>query len=236
LSVIISIIKIIFLLGFLILIHEGGHFTVAKLCKVKVNQFAIGFGPTIWHYQGKETKYALHLIPLGGFVSMEGEEEASDKEGAFNKASIPARIAIVFAGAFVNIVFGIILYFILIAIIYKNLGTALVATGEYFGAIIESIKLIFTGGVGISDLTGPVGISSLVSQTSRNKRIYLYDFNDICITWNYQFITNTSIRWRKNSYINYRSYKKKAIERKYRSTITIIRILLINCTIYFCNI
>lgn len=67
-SVIITILKIIFILGFLVLIHEGGHFLVAKLCKVKVNEFAIGFGPTIWRKQGKQTKYALRLIPLGGFV------------------------------------------------------------------------------------------------------------------------------------------------------------------------
>jgi len=64
LTVIISAVKIIFLLGFLIIIHEGGHFIIAKLCKVKVNEFAIGFGPTIWRKQGKETKYALRLIPL----------------------------------------------------------------------------------------------------------------------------------------------------------------------------
>ena len=63
-SFIISAIKIIFLLGFLILIHETGHFIVAKLCKVRVNEFAIGFGPTIWKKQGKQTKYALRLIPL----------------------------------------------------------------------------------------------------------------------------------------------------------------------------
>ena len=61
---IINGIKIIFLLGFLILIHEAGHLIVAKLCKVKVNEFAIGFGPTIWKKQGKETKYAIRLIPL----------------------------------------------------------------------------------------------------------------------------------------------------------------------------
>ena len=96
-SFILSAIKIIFLLGFLILIHETGHFVVAKLCKVRVNEFAIGFGPTIWKKQGKETKYALRLIPLGGFVSMEGEEERSLEEGSFSKASIPKRIAIVVA-------------------------------------------------------------------------------------------------------------------------------------------
>ena len=68
---IITAIKIIFLLGFLVLIHEGGHFLVAKLCKVRVNEFAIGWGPTLIKWQGKETKYALRLLPIGGFVSME---------------------------------------------------------------------------------------------------------------------------------------------------------------------
>ena len=114
-SFILSAIKIIFLLGFLIFIHELGHFIVAKLCKVKVNEFAIGFGPAIWKKQGKETKYNLRLIPLGGFNSIEGEEEASDDDRSFSKASIPKRIAIVLAGATVNIIFAIIVYFILIA-------------------------------------------------------------------------------------------------------------------------
>ena len=115
LGVLIVAIKIIVLLGFLILIHELGHFTVAKLCKVKVNEFAIGFGPTIWKKQGKETKYALRLIPLGGFVSMEGEDEESNEEGSFSKASIPKRMAIVVAGATVNIIFAIIVYFVLVS-------------------------------------------------------------------------------------------------------------------------
>ena len=108
---IISAIKIIVLLGFLIFIHELGHFTVAKLCNVKVNEFAIGFGPTIWKKQGKETKYALRLFPLGGFVSMEGEDEKSEHERSFSKASIPKRMAIVVAGATVNIIFAVVVYF-----------------------------------------------------------------------------------------------------------------------------
>lgn len=92
---------------------RDGHFLVAKLCKIKVNEFALGFGPTIIKIQGKETKYALRLIPLGGFVSMEGEEERSDKEGSFSEASIIKRIAIVAAGGLVNIVFGVIIFFCL---------------------------------------------------------------------------------------------------------------------------
>ena len=114
-TIIISAIKIIILLGFLILIHEAGHLIVAKLCKVKVNEFAIGFGPTIWKKQGKETKYAIRLIPLGGFCNMEGEEERSENEGSFSKASIPKRMAIVVAGATVNIIFGLLVYFILMS-------------------------------------------------------------------------------------------------------------------------
>ncbi len=166
LSFIISAIKIIFLLGFLIFIHEGGHFLVAKLCKVKVNQFAIGFGPEIFSKTKGETKYAIRLIPLGGFVSMEGEEEESEKEGAFNKASIPKRIAIVAAGAIVNIIFGLLVYFILILTIYGSLGTALDATADFSVSLVDSVKMLFTGKVGADDLTGPVGISELVSKTS----------------------------------------------------------------------
>lgn len=115
-TIILSAIKIIVLLGFLIFIHELGHFSVAKWCKVKVNEFAIGFGPVIWQKQGKETKYALRLIPLGGFVSMEGEEQRSEEANSFSKASIPKRLAIVVAGATVNIIFAIVIYFIISSI------------------------------------------------------------------------------------------------------------------------
>lgn len=124
---IISALKIIFLLGFLILIHEAGHLIVAKLCKVKVNEFAIGFGPTIFSKQGSETKYALRLIPLGGFCSMEGEEHRSESKGSFSEASVPKRIAIVAAGATVNIVFGLLVYFILMA-----------STGNYVTNIVDN--------------------------------------------------------------------------------------------------
>lgn len=115
-SFLISAIKIVILLGVLITIHELGHFLMAKFCKVKVNEFAIGFGPTIWKKQGKETKYSLRLIPLGGFNSMEGEEEQSEHERSFSKASISKRIAIVLAGATVNILFAIIIYFTIAAL------------------------------------------------------------------------------------------------------------------------
>ena len=117
---IINALKIIFVLGFLVFIHEGGHFIVAKLCKVKVNEFSIGFGPTIWKKEGKVTKYAIRLIPLGGYVNLEGESEESDEEGSYSRASIPKRMAIVVAGAFVNIIFALIVYFLLIFCLGNN--------------------------------------------------------------------------------------------------------------------
>ena len=107
------------------MIHETGHFIIARLCKVRVKEFAIGFGPTIWKKRGKETKYALRLIPLGGFVSMEGEEERSDKEGSFSNSSIPKRIAIVAAGGLVNIIFALIVYQILITVLTGDFTKAL---------------------------------------------------------------------------------------------------------------
>lgn len=128
-NILLVIIKIAFLLGFLILIHECGHFFVAKLCKIKVNEFAIGFGPTIWKKQGKETKYALRLIPLGGFVSMVGEEQREDVEGSFSSASIPKRIAIVAAGGLVNIIFAITIYFILVS-----------TKGGYISNIVDEVS------------------------------------------------------------------------------------------------
>ena len=177
-SFIINTIKIIFLLGFLILIHEGGHFLVAKLCKVKVKEFAIGFGKVIWQKQGRETKYSLRLIPLGGFCSMEGEDEESDAEDSFSKASVWKRMAIVLAGATVNILFGLIVYFVLVSTvgiqfvdpardtIINRIYYGSRATGEFILTVFNSIKMLFTGGIATDQMVGIVGISEVVVQTS----------------------------------------------------------------------
>ena len=165
-SVLITILKIVFILGFLVFIHEGGHFLVAKLCKIKVLEFAIGFGPTIWSKQGKETKYALRLIPLGGFVNMIGEEERSDEEGSFSKASIPKRIAVVAAGGLVNIIFALIVYFILVASVFNDISYAFWATGDFAFSLVDNLKLLFTGNITVDQMMGPVGIGEVVAQTN----------------------------------------------------------------------
>lgn len=163
---IIAALKIIIILGFLVLIHETGHFLVARLCKVKVNEFSIGFGPVLWKKETEKTKYMVRLIPLGGYVSMLGEEERSEEEGSFSKASIPKKIAIVAAGGLVNIIFALILYIIIATILTGNMTRAITSTGNFVMVMVESIKLIFTGGVTVNDFMGPIGISQVVAQTN----------------------------------------------------------------------
>ncbi len=95
--------------GVIIAIHEFGHFIVAKLCGIRVNKFAIGMGPVLLKKQGKETEYSLRLFPVGGFCAMEGEDDASDDPRAFSKKSVPRRMAVVVAGAVMNLVLGFVL-------------------------------------------------------------------------------------------------------------------------------
>jgi len=139
-TILLNTIKIAFLLGFLIFIHEGGHFLVAKLCKIRVKEFAIGFGPIIWKKQGKETKYVLRAIPLGGFVNLLGEEEAVDEEGSFSKAGTFKKIAILLAGGLVNIIFGLVVYFALTTTTGVFVSTTVDQTVENYAAETAGIQ------------------------------------------------------------------------------------------------
>ena len=165
LNIFLNAIKIAFLLGFLICIHEAGHFLVAKLFKVKVKEFAIGFGPVIWKKQGKETKYVLRLIPLGGFVNLLGEEEFSEEVGSYSKAPRWKKVLILLAGGTVNIIFGMIVYCILATCMEKNLYYGLRDTIDLAGSFFQGIKELFVGNIGVDQLTGPVGISEIVVKT-----------------------------------------------------------------------
>ena len=131
-----NLLKIVAILGTLVTIHELGHFIVAKLCNVKVHKFSIGFGPKLLKRESGETEYTLRLIPFGGFVQMEGEEERSDDERAFNKKPVWQRIAIVSAGAIVNIIFAIIVYFVLASVNNSYYSTQI--TGLEEGPLYEA--------------------------------------------------------------------------------------------------
>ncbi len=93
----------------LIVIHEFGHFIAAKLLGVRVNEFAVGFGPKLLKWGKGETKYAINLVPLGGYCAMEGEDEASGDARAFCNKKPWRRFLIVVMGAVFNLILGLVL-------------------------------------------------------------------------------------------------------------------------------
>lgn len=137
-----TILITILIFAVIIFIHECGHFAAAKLCKVRVNEFALGMGPTLFHFGKGETRYALRLFPIGGFVSMEGEDGGSGDPRAFCNQKVWKRILIVCAGAFMNLVLGFIVVLLMtipsdrlpsmtVAEFYENASTE--ATGLQAG-------------------------------------------------------------------------------------------------------
>lgn len=105
------------LLGILIFVHELGHFLLAKLLKVKVLKFSLGFGPKIIGKTYGDTEYRLSAVPLGGYVKMLGEEpgeelQEADRQRAYNFQPIWKRFSIVFSGPLFNICFAAIIFFL----------------------------------------------------------------------------------------------------------------------------
>ena len=101
--------------GVIIMTHELGHFTFARIFKVKINEFSIGMGPAFFKKKKGDTTYALRLLPIGGYVAMEGEDAESPDENAFNAKPAWQRAIIIIAGATVNIITGIIIMAIILA-------------------------------------------------------------------------------------------------------------------------
>ena len=109
--------------GVIIMIHECGHFTCAKLFKVKVNEFSLGMGPALFKRKKGDTLYAVRLFPIGGYVAMEGEDDASEDDRAFNKKPVWQKMIIVVAGALMNLILGFILMVLLLTTSTDLIGT-----------------------------------------------------------------------------------------------------------------
>lgn len=108
-EILLTLIPTIIVLGALIFFHEFGHFIVAKLSGIKVNEFSMGFGPQILKIKGKETDYFIRLLPLGGYVKMEGEDAATSDPRAFNNKPPLTRLAVILAGPLMNFLIAAIL-------------------------------------------------------------------------------------------------------------------------------
>ena len=106
-------------LGALVVVHEYGHYVVARLCGVKVLRFSIGFGPPLWkkRFGRDQTEWVVAAVPLGGYVKMlderEGEVAPQELGRAFNRQSVWRRYAVVLAGPLANFLFAILLYWLL---------------------------------------------------------------------------------------------------------------------------
>ncbi|MEP7182435.1 MAG: RIP metalloprotease RseP [Betaproteobacteria bacterium] len=111
-----KIVAFLAVLGILVVIHELGHFVVARWCGVKVVRFSVGFGRVVWsrRFGRDRTEWALSAVPLGGYVKMaderEGDVAPSDLPRAFNRQGVGKRIAIVAAGPIANLLLAVLLF------------------------------------------------------------------------------------------------------------------------------
>ncbi len=101
-----NIVTTLIIFAVIIIIHELGHFTAAKLSGVRVNEFSLGMGPALLRLGKGETQYVLRAFPIGGAVSMEGEDDQSADGRAFCNKPLPPRIIIIVAGALMNLLLG----------------------------------------------------------------------------------------------------------------------------------
>ena len=158
------IILAILAFGVLIIVHELGHFTLAKLNGVRVEEFSIGMGPKIFSNQGKETKYSLRLFPIGGYVKMMGEEESVDDERSFSAKSPLRRISIIIAGVFMNYVLAIVIF------------TAMIFNFGYVTTTIDKIEdasPAYEAGMLSGDKIIKINNSKIFSQDDVVTNIYL---------------------------------------------------------------
>jgi regulator of sigma E protease len=130
-----TIVSFLLVLGILILVHEFGHFLVARLAGVGVERFSIGFGPVLWRVRRKETEYCLSAFPLGGYVKMMGDDENPleggktgiiDPAKAFNNKPLLVRFLIVFAGPAMNCVLAIAIFALVFMILGRPVAPAVI--------------------------------------------------------------------------------------------------------------
>lgn len=137
-NIVTTVLIAILVFGFLIFIHEFGHYIFARIFKVTITEFSIGMGPKLLWYDSKKTgiRYCLSAVPFGGYVAMVGEDGESDDPNAFSKKPAWQRLIIIVAGAAINIIAGVIAIMILASII--DIGGTTVAAFPETGYEISS--------------------------------------------------------------------------------------------------
>ncbi|MBR0139096.1 MAG: site-2 protease family protein [Firmicutes bacterium] len=174
-SYVLTLIYAFLLFCMMIIIHEFGHFITAKILGVKVNEFAIGMGPALYKKQGKETLFSVRLFPIGGFCSLEGEDDDGETDRkdprSFLNQSYPNKFLILMAGSVMNLVFCIVIMFIVYLCLKvgagKALNNALGVTGLVVKSIYTGLRMLLSGAASGDDVMGIVGIAEVVSEQAK---------------------------------------------------------------------
>ncbi len=152
----ITIIVFLLLLSVLVLIHEAGHFFVAKKFGIKVEEFGFGFPPRMFSFKKGETIYSINWLPIGGFVKLYGEDEAGggkiklkvengklkirDRKRAFFAKSAWQRAAVIVAGVVMNAVLAAIIFYIFLGISGFKTDLPLLSNYKFFGVNQTNLK------------------------------------------------------------------------------------------------
>lgn len=173
-SFLFTVIKLLIILGVVATIHEFGHFIFAKLFKMGVEEFSIGFGPKIFQKKYKNTMYSLRWIPLGGYCAIEGEEGETDSESAFSNKSPWKRIVVLLAGATFNA--------ILAAIIFISLGLSF---PKYTTTITELApnSVLEQAGIKVGDTITKIDNNKVKLYSEIRTRNVNIEHNDIKVTY-----------------------------------------------------
>lgn len=129
-----SVLFAILLFSMLIFVHELGHFLIAKLSGVQVNEFSMFMGPALWSKKIGETLYSIRLIPIGGYCAMEGDDEDSDNPRSFGHAAWWKRLIILAAGAAMNFIVGVLLM-VIIYLPARQVVVPVISSFESFSTI-----------------------------------------------------------------------------------------------------
>ncbi|MBQ9950095.1 MAG: RIP metalloprotease [Clostridia bacterium] len=143
-SIVISIIAALFVLGILVAVHEGGHFFMGKVLGFKILEFSIGMGPKLISREKNGTVYSLRAFPIGGMCAFEGEDTDEKTEGSFSTFPAWKRFLVAFAGPFMNVVLAFVMAAILMLIFGQNKAITL-ANPQIAGFSSESAPAYMAG-------------------------------------------------------------------------------------------
>ena len=148
----ITVVAFLVLITVVVVVHEGGHFVLAKLSGIRVDEFFVGFGPRVVSFKRGDTEYGIRALPVGGFVRMPGmlglEGEADAGERNFYRATIPRRLATIAAGVISNLVFGALC----LTVVYGQATPSYVPSGEPTAraGLVSGDVILSIGGSAIS--------------------------------------------------------------------------------------